>query len=155
MSASHPSTTVGNASQKAFRLALVILWVASFAAPPAGAQGTGSSKFHVESQRLQGPLEKLSEFGRNPEGGLTRIGFSETDLAAREYVIGLMKQAGLEIRVDPAGNIFGRRAGSENLPILLTRKFGYEPSLGSSHVLPFLPLEGSRHGTRWVRWQGS
>jgi hypothetical protein len=113
MSASHPSTTVGNAYQKAFRLALVILWVASFAAPPAGAQGTGSSKFHVESQRLQGPLEKLSEFGRNPEGGLTR----------------------------------GRRAGSENLPILLTRKFGYEPSLGSSHVLPFLPLEGSRHGT--------
>src|SRR5207249_11664411 len=100
-------------------LALVILWVASFAARPAGAQGTGSSKFHVDSQRLQGTLEKLSEFGRNPEGGVTRIGFSETDMAAREYVIGLMKQAGLEVRVDPAGNIFGRRAGSEKLQILL------------------------------------
>src|SRR5207237_9282999 len=70
-------------------------------------------------QRLQGTLEKLSEFGRNPEGGVTRIGFSETDMAAREYVIGLMKQAGLEVRVDPAGNIFGRRAGSEKVPILL------------------------------------
>ena len=105
MSASHPSTIVGNAYRKAFLLALVILWVASFAARPVRAQGTGSSKFHVDSQRLQGTLEKLSEFGRNPEGGVTRIGFSETDLAAREYVIGLMKQAGLEIRVDPAGNI--------------------------------------------------
>ena len=61
----------------------------------------------------------MSEFGRNPEGGVTRIGFSAIDLAAREYVIGLMKQAGLEVRVDPAGNIFGRRAGSEKLPILL------------------------------------
>jgi N-carbamoyl-L-amino-acid hydrolase len=68
---------------------------------------------------LQGTLEKLSEFGRNPDGGVTRTGFSETDLAAREYVSGLMKQAGLEVRVDPAGNLFGRRVGSEKLPILL------------------------------------
>jgi acetylornithine deacetylase/succinyl-diaminopimelate desuccinylase-like protein len=40
-------------------------------------------------------------------------------MAAREYVIGLMKQAGLQVRVDPAGNIFGARAGSEKLRILL------------------------------------
>jgi N-carbamoyl-L-amino-acid hydrolase len=93
--------------------------MASFAARPSRAQGTSISKFHVDSQRLQGTLEKLSEFGRNPEGGVTRIGFSETDLAAREYVSGLMKQAGLQVRVDPAGNIFGLRAGSEKLPILL------------------------------------
>ena len=119
MSASHSSTTVGNAYRNASIITLVILWVASFAARPSRAQGTGSSKFHVDSQRLQGTLEKLSGFGRNPEGGVTRIGFSETDMAAREYVIGLMKQAGLEVRVDPAGNIFGRRAGSEKLPILL------------------------------------
>src|SRR6184192_3684204 len=119
MSASHPRTTVGSVYRNASIITLVILWVASFAARPSRAQGTGSSKFHVDSQRLQGTLEKLSEFGRNPEGGVTRIGFSETDMAAREYVIGLMKQAGLEVRVDPAGNIFGRRAGSEKLPILL------------------------------------
>jgi N-carbamoyl-L-amino-acid hydrolase len=77
------------------------------------------SDFSINSQRLQGTLEKLSEFGRNPEGGVTRLGFSETDLAAREYVTGLMRQAGLEVRIDPAGNIFGLRAGSEKLPILL------------------------------------
>ncbi len=74
---------------------------------------------HVNPQRLRQTLEKLSEFGRNPEGGVTRLGFSEADLAAREYVMGLMRQAGLEVRVDPAGNIFGRRAGKENLPVLL------------------------------------
>jgi len=74
---------------------------------------------HLNPQRLRQTLEKLSEFGRNPEGGVTRLGFSEADLAAREYVMGLMRQAGLEVRVDPAGNIFGRRAGKENLPVLL------------------------------------
>jgi N-carbamoyl-L-amino-acid hydrolase len=83
------------------------------------AQGTTSAKTHVDAQRLQGTLDKLSEFGRNSEGGVTRIGYSETDMAAREYVIGLMKSAGLEVRVDAAGNLFGRRGGSEKLPVLL------------------------------------
>jgi N-carbamoyl-L-amino-acid hydrolase len=78
-----------------------------------------AAAFHIDAERLRGTLEKLSKFGRNPEGGVTRIGFSETDLAAREYVSGLMKEAGLEVRVDPAGNLFGTRAGSEGLPLLL------------------------------------
>ncbi len=119
MSAIHSKSTVGDVCRSASLLALAMLWVASFAAPLSRAQATGTAKFHIDSQRLQGTLEKLSEFGRNPEGGVTRLGFSETDLAAREYLSGLMKQAGLEVRVDPAGNLFGRRAGSENLPILL------------------------------------
>ena len=74
---------------------------------------------HINSQRLQATLEKLSEFGRNPEGGVTRLGFSQADLDARTYVMSLMKDAGLEIRVDPAGNIFGRRSGSDQLPTIL------------------------------------
>ena len=74
---------------------------------------------HINPQRLQATLEKLSEFGRNPEGGVTRLGFSQTDLDARTYVTSLMKDAGLEVRVDPAGNIFGRRPGSEQLPTIL------------------------------------
>lgn len=119
MAEPHSTTTGGDVRGLVLLPALVFLWAASFAAPLSPAQGTGSSELHVDSQRLQGTLERLSEFGRNPEGGVTRIGFSETDMAAREYVTGLMKQAGLEVRVDPAGNIFGLRAGSEKLPKLL------------------------------------
>src|SRR5262245_22672240 len=74
---------------------------------------------HINPQRLHATLAKLSEFGRDPEGGVTRLGFSQADLAARPYVTGLMTDAGLEVRVDPAGNIFGQRAGSEQLPTLL------------------------------------
>lgn len=76
-------------------------------------------KPHVNSSRLQSTLAKLSEFGHNADGGVTRLGYSETDLAARTYVIGLMKDAGLAVRVDPAGNIFGRREGSAQLPVIL------------------------------------
>jgi len=74
---------------------------------------------HINAERLQANLEKLSEFGRNPEGGVTRLGFSQTEMDARAYVMGLMREAGLQVRVDAAGNIFGHRAGSAHLPILL------------------------------------
>ena len=99
----------------------ILLLLSVFAAVPPGSrsQEPAASKIHVNSQRVQGTLEKLSEFGRNPEGGVTRIGYSETDMAAREYVIGLMKAAGLDVRIDAAGNIFGHRAGTEKLPIIL------------------------------------
>jgi N-carbamoyl-L-amino-acid hydrolase len=75
--------------------------------------------WHVRSERLQRTLETLSTYGHNADGGVTRLGFSEVDMAARDDVMKLMRQSGLEVRVDPAGNIFGRRAGSERLPVLL------------------------------------
>jgi len=74
---------------------------------------------HVNRDRLWETLQKLGEFGKNPEGGVSRVGFTDADLAGRQYVIELMREAGLEVRVDPAANIFGRRPGSENLPVLL------------------------------------
>jgi len=74
---------------------------------------------HVNSGRLQQTLEQLSQYGRNPEGGVTRPGFSAADKAARDYVMKLMREAGLAVRVDPAGNIYGRREGREKLPVLL------------------------------------
>jgi len=73
----------------------------------------------VQQERLWATLQKLSEFGKNPEGGVSRVGFTEADLAGRAYVMGLMRETGLTVRVDAAGNIFGRRDGTENLPVLL------------------------------------
>jgi N-carbamoyl-L-amino-acid hydrolase len=89
---------------------------AKSANPPAQ---VSSATFHVQGARLRQTLELLSTFGRNPEGGVTRLGFSDADMAARQYVMGLMRDAGLTVRVDPAGNIFGYRAGTQNLPVLL------------------------------------
>jgi N-carbamoyl-L-amino-acid hydrolase len=74
---------------------------------------------HVNQERLWTTLQPLAVFGKNPEGGVSRVGFTESDLAGRRYLVGLMREAGLEVRVDPAGNIFGRRSGSEKLPVLL------------------------------------
>jgi N-carbamoyl-L-amino-acid hydrolase len=74
---------------------------------------------HIDSAWLQEASGKLAQIGRNPEGGVTRLGLSQAEFDARTYVIGLMKEAGLEVRIDPAGNVFGRRPGSAKLPVLL------------------------------------
>jgi N-carbamoyl-L-amino-acid hydrolase len=86
---------------------------------PAMLVAQNSGAFHIDRARLESTLAKLSEFGRNPEGGVTRLGYSDTELEARKYVSSLMQQAGLTVRVDAVGNLFGRREGTENLPVLL------------------------------------
>lgn len=67
--------------------------------------------------RLRERLEALSVFGRPPGGtfadGVSRLGYSDADVAGRAYVMGLMKDAGLEPWIDAAGNIFGRRDGRD------------------------------------------
>jgi N-carbamoyl-L-amino-acid hydrolase len=65
----------------------------------------------VNGTRLNAHLTALSEFGRNPQGGVTRLAYTGPDLAAREYAKARMKEAGLVVRVDAVGNIYGTRAG--------------------------------------------
>ena len=65
-------------------------------------------------ERMEARIQALSRFGANPEGGVSRIAFSEADLDGRRYITDLMRDAGLEVRVDTAGNIIGHRGGSEH-----------------------------------------
>jgi beta-ureidopropionase / N-carbamoyl-L-amino-acid hydrolase len=66
----------------------------------------------INAARLNRTLEELGRFGETPQG-MQRLAFSPADVAGREYTISLMRRAGLEIRIDPAGNIIGRKAGAE------------------------------------------
>jgi len=74
----------------------------------------------VDGARLNAHLDALAAFGKTPRGGVSRLAYSEEDRKAREYVAGLMKDAGLEVSTDAAGNIVGRRRGSNpQLPPLI------------------------------------
>jgi N-carbamoyl-L-amino-acid hydrolase len=85
-----------------------------------GLVGAAPPPVHVNGGRLKDLLLGLAEFGKNPEGGVTRVAFSREDQAARDWLIERMKEAGLEVRVDPAANIHGRRPGGEaSLPVIL------------------------------------
>ena len=65
----------------------------------------------INASRLNRSLEELGRFGDTPKG-MQRIAFSAADIQGREYTISLMRQAGMETRIDSAGNIIGLRPGS-------------------------------------------
>lgn len=65
----------------------------------------------VDGARLNAHLAALAEYGKNPQGGVSRVAYSDADRQGREYVMALMREARLEVTIDAAGNIVGRRAG--------------------------------------------
>jgi beta-ureidopropionase / N-carbamoyl-L-amino-acid hydrolase len=96
---------------------------------PSGPEPQNGPPFTINAERLREHLEGLSVFGRPSGGtfadGVTRVAYSDADLQGRQHVIGLMKQAGLSPRIDPAGNLIGARAGREP---------GLPPILFGSHI---------------------
>src|SRR5690242_14081380 len=89
----------------------------------------------VNAARLREHLEALSVFGRPSGGsfadGVSRVAYSDADVAGRRYVMGLMEAAGLKPRIDAAGNIFARRPGARDpaqAPVLFGSHIDSVPS---------------------------
>lgn len=70
-------------------------------------------KLSINGDRLNASLRDLAEFGKTPEGGTNRVAYSDDDVRARGYVMRLMREARLDVSIDVAGNIIGRRAGGD------------------------------------------
>src|SRR5262249_39391169 len=97
-----------------------VWWFALLMTPELAAAAAHPQAPVADSERLQRHLVELSHFGANPDGGVSRVAFSEADVEGRAYVKRLMQAAGLEVRIDPAGNLIGRREGSDpKLPVVL------------------------------------
>ncbi|MEX0907131.1 MAG: Zn-dependent hydrolase, partial [Gemmatimonadota bacterium] len=96
--------------------------LAAFTVPPRSLLAAAQSQDpRVNGDRLGGHLRELARFGRNDLGGITRVAYSDEDREARAYVMELMRAAELDVRVDTAGNIIGRRSGRDaTLPPLMT-----------------------------------
>ncbi len=62
----------------------------------------------VNFARLKRDLEELGAIGRTLQGGVSRPSFSDADMQARRWLMDRITAAGMEARVDAAGNIFGR-----------------------------------------------
>ena len=81
---------------------------------------SAQTSIRVNGKRIIDHILALAEFGKNPQGGASRVAYSEADKLGREYVLTLLRDAKLEVKIDAAGNLIGRRAGSAtNLKPLL------------------------------------
>ncbi len=99
-------------------LAIALLIIANLA----GSIGAQDVEKLVNRERIEARIMQLAEFGKNPQGGVSRVAFSEADIAGRAYLADLMREAQLEVSTDAAGNIIGRREGSD--PSLAPIMFG-------------------------------
>ena len=79
----------------------------------------------VTGERINSHLAALSEFGKNPQGGVSRVAYSDFDKAGRAAVMDWMRAAKLEPTIDYAGNIIAKRPGTD--PSL-------KPILFGSHI---------------------
>lgn len=70
------------------------------------------AKIDIQPERLLADLDHLRTFGACGNG-VVRQAYSETDLAARRWLAERMEEAGLEVRADPIGNLFGLPKTSE------------------------------------------
>lgn len=82
------------------------------------------SQTHININRLEKLLDDFAQIGKTEKGGVTRLTLTDLDKQARDLLIAISKQAGFKVRVDNIGNIFIRRAGSEDLPVVMTGSHG-------------------------------
>jgi beta-ureidopropionase / N-carbamoyl-L-amino-acid hydrolase len=93
----------------------------------------GQSPLRVNGVRLNAHLKELAQYGYTIEGGTHRVAYSAADLEARQYTMKLMREAKLEVSIDAAGNIMGRRAGSDPTlkPLMIGTHIDSVPQGGS------------------------
>jgi N-carbamoyl-L-amino-acid hydrolase len=79
------------------------------------------SGLRVDEGRLWSRLMDMARYGATAAGGCNRQALTDEDKGGRDLFVGWCREAGCEIRIDQIGNIFARRASSDNsLPPVIT-----------------------------------
>jgi N-carbamoyl-L-amino-acid hydrolase len=94
-------------------------------------------RLEIDISRTTAELDRLATFSDVPAPAVKRVVFTATDIAARKFLTGLMRDAGLAVRQDAVGNIFARWEGAEP---------GLPPVATGSHT-DAIPYSGKYDGT--------
>ena len=78
----------------------------------------------LNHERLIASLEELGKIGVGKDGQRNRLALSDGDKAARDLLCKWIKEAGLDLKIDPIGNIFGVLSGTED----------GDPVIAGSHI---------------------
>ncbi|WP_160134620.1 M20 family metallo-hydrolase [Halococcus salsus] len=122
-------------------------------------------RLDVDKERLVETMQAQAAIGATENGGLHRLTLSDEDRAVRDWLRDEMEDLNLDVRVDAAGNMFGRREGTADLPTVLvgshmdSQPYGgiYDGQLGVVAALEFvrcLETEGieTDHPVEVVNW---
>ena len=68
----------------------------------------------ISLEKLETLFAKLTAFGKNNEGGLTRLSYSPEFQAAQTMLAEFMKNIGMTVAIDAVGNLIGTYPGRDN-----------------------------------------
>lgn len=94
----------------------------------------------INGDRLWSRLMQLAQIGATPKGGVCRLALTELDRQARSLFVEWATALGCTIRIDTIGNIFARRAGTEN----------HLPAIGTGSHIDTQPTGGKFDGNYGV-----
>ncbi len=80
------------------------------------------STIKVSERRIEERILELAKFGKDSMGRNCRVAFTKGDQEGRAWFTNLMKKVGLQVSIDYAGNIIGKRKGKN--PSLKPISFG-------------------------------
>lgn len=103
-------------------------------------------RLDVDRERLVETMTEQAAIGATDNGGLHRLALSDEDREIRDWLRDEMERLNLDVRVDAAGNMFGRREGTADLPTVLvgshmdSQPYGgiYDGQLGVVAALEFV-----------------
>src|SRR5919206_1503453 len=114
---------------------------------------TAETSLVVEPAEMQRLVETLGAIGEQPGGGIIRHVYDQAWVAARRQVADWLREAGLQVREDAVGNLFGRLEGDSPRTILTgshidTVRLGgrYDGPLGVLSALAAVRLLKDRRG---------
>ncbi|MCD9573262.1 Zn-dependent hydrolase [Pseudomonas protegens] len=86
----------------------------------------------INGQRLWASLMAMAEIGATARGGSCRLALSDEDRAGRELFAHWCIEAGMSLSVDPIGNLFARRPGSDPdaAPVMMGSHLDTQPEGG-------------------------
>ncbi|PYC30030.1 Zn-dependent hydrolase [Pseudomonas protegens] len=86
----------------------------------------------INGQRLWASLMAMAEIGATARGGSCRLALSDEDRAGRELFAHWCTEAGMTLSVDPIGNLFARRPGSDPhaAPVMMGSHLDTQPEGG-------------------------
>ncbi|MFP9193345.1 Zn-dependent hydrolase [Natrialbaceae archaeon A-CW1-1] len=74
----------------------------------------------INQDRLWESLTELGAIGEQDDGSMMRVSGSDEDKKARDMVVKWFENEGLNVKIDPVGNIIARRDGNNDQPPVVT-----------------------------------
>lgn len=89
------------------------------------------TSYKVQLKRLMDTINESAEIGKIPGNGLGRLALTNEDKQMRDMLTKWMIEAGLDVRVDDFGVMYGKRKGtSDKQPVLMGSHLDTQPNGG-------------------------